>query len=91
MVTALEQSLREVLPTISGTESFADTALHFFPDILNWIHTWAVSWPFQQFDIEWGDDSSQIWRHDRAQFHVKLTSLSLNHSFTFGKRQLSRT
>jgi hypothetical protein len=57
MVTGLKQPLRELL--LSGAKGFADTALYFFPNILNWIYTWAVSWPFRQLDVEFGDDSSQ--------------------------------
>jgi hypothetical protein len=51
MVTGLKQPLRELL--LSGAKGFADTALYF------WIYTWAVSWPFRQLDVEFGDDSSQ--------------------------------
>jgi hypothetical protein len=43
MVLDLKQLKSELL--LSVTESLL-TILHFFPYILNWIHIWVVSWPF---------------------------------------------
>jgi hypothetical protein len=49
MVPGLKQPLSEVL--LSGTESFVDTALNHFTNILNFVYVWAVSWPFPHVDL----------------------------------------
>jgi hypothetical protein len=49
LVADWKQLLSQLL--LNGARSSADTVLHFFPNVLSWIHIQAVSWPFQHYSI----------------------------------------
>jgi hypothetical protein len=58
------------------------TVLHFFSNILSWVHVWAVSWPFQHFGIvtlEVVITAMSAW-HGAASC-MKMPSFCGNHSF----------